>query len=471
MTLIACVDVGSTYTKGVLVDSCLADPIVHTTSLLTTNPLAGTGPDVVVGLDQVVQELADYAGQPVATVLAASSAGGGLRIAVVGFESVVTAEAGKRAALCAGGKVVHVFAGRLGQMSLMMLEAAEPDLVLLVGGTNGGNSEVLLHNAAALAHLARQVPVVVAGNNVVASEAAALLENAGLGVCVADNVLPRIGTYEPSSARLATRASFLKHVIGGKGLSSSPRFAELVRGATPDIVFAGVELLADGSATTRGAGDVMVVDVGGATTDVYSVIHPEGEAQSIRREVVAPAWRLRTVEGDVGMRWSAPGVVNAAELEQLITAQEASELRPFAAKRADDPSNVRFAQDEPVVEARLAELAVLVAVRRHARPTAPAVVGRDLRKVRAIVGSGGVLRHAAGDASSAVRPVLSDYSGGWRVPRGASVSIDQQHRLLCAGLLAQDFPDVASKIVAVLAWDVPPAACELQHLPEEPQPS
>ncbi|MEI4908075.1 glutamate mutase L, partial [Klebsiella pneumoniae] len=86
-----------------------------------------------------------------------------------------------------------------------------------------------------------------------------------------------------------------------------PRFARLVRGATPDLVLAGVELLAD-----SGIGDVLLVDVGGATTDVYSALTPDAEEASLHREVVEVMWRGRTVEGDLGMRWGATGVADAA---------------------------------------------------------------------------------------------------------------------------------------------------------------
>ncbi|TDB69591.1 hypothetical protein E1182_29500, partial [Micromonospora sp. KC721] len=93
-----------------------------------------------------------------------------------------------------------------------------------------------------------------------------LVAAAGVPVTVADNVLPRIGVLAPASARAAIRGVFLRHVIGGKRLSRGGRFARLVRAATPDAVLTGVEVLAD----TVG-GDLVVVDVGGATTDVYSV--------------------------------------------------------------------------------------------------------------------------------------------------------------------------------------------------------
>src|SRR5262245_58005612 len=109
------------------------------------------------------------AGHEVAAI-ACSSAGGGLRLAVVGYEREITAEAGFRVGLSAGARVVHVASGPLDRAALTDLGAARADVVLLVGGTDGGNAEVLLHNADALAssragrELDRSVPIVVAGN-------------------------------------------------------------------------------------------------------------------------------------------------------------------------------------------------------------------------------------------------------------------------------------------------------------------
>ncbi|GAB2691258.1 glutamate mutase L [Thalassiella azotivora] len=455
--LVACVDVGSTFTKGVLVDvdPDATEPVIGTASHPTTLPVVTGGRrvgDVLDGLDAVVAELTGRHGAA-GEVLACSSAGGGLRVAVVGYERVVTAEAGHRVALSAGGKVVHVHAGELDGPGVTALRAARPDVVLLVGGTDGGNADVLRRNATRLARARVGVPVVVAGNADAAPEVADVLGAAGRTVVVAANVLPAIGTLAPQPAREAIREVFLRHVIGGKGLSRGGRFASLVRGATPDLVLAGVEVLADGAshAGVPGAGDVLVVDVGGATTDVYSVLTPDGEDATLRKEVVAPTWRTRTVEGDLGMRWGAPGVVDAALVERLLHDGEEQGLRGAAARRAQDPSLLPADEAERSADLRLAELAVTVALRRHARPSGPTAAGRDLRDVTAVVGSGGVLRHAGpDDAAGVLAPATGDHAGGWRVPRAPRVAVDRRYLLFAAGLLAAEHPVTAARVAAAV---------------------
>ena len=297
-----CLDVGSTFTKAVLVG---ADGEVRgTAETLTTRRT-----DVLHGCHALAEELG--AGSDT-TTLACSSAGGGLRLAVVGYERQVTAEAGYRVGLSAGAKVVHVASGRLDASEVKAVGRSLPDLVLLVGGTDGGNSEVLLHNAAQLARAALGRPVVVAGNVDARDEVVALLRGAGQPVRVADNVVPEIGEISPGSARAAIRATFLDHVIGGKGLSSSPSFREMVRAPTPDAVLRGAEVTAEEIGS-----DLLVVDVGGATTDVYSVVTPEGEDATLRKDVVGTLWHARTVEGDLGVRWNAVSVVEAAARERI----------------------------------------------------------------------------------------------------------------------------------------------------------
>jgi len=186
----------------------------------------------------------------------------------------------------------------------------------------------------------------------------------------------------------------------------------------------------------------MVVDVGGATTDVYSVVTPQGEDAVLRREVVEVMWRARTVEGDLGMRWNAPGVVDAAKAERLVTADEESGLRAAAARRAAAPSYLPDSDEERAVDARLAELAVTVALRRHGRG------GKDLREVTLVVGSGGVLRHS--DAATRARilaPALSDFAGGWPVPERARTVVDASYVLAAAGLLAAEHPRAAAHLL------------------------
>ena len=427
---VVCVDVGSTFTKAAAIDA--AGTVLATAQHPTTS-----GTDVLVGLDAAVAGLG-IGPVPDGSIVACSSAGGGLRLAVVGHERVISAEAGRRVALSAGARVVAVSAGLLDDAGIAELAAARPDVLLVVGGTDGGDVEVLLHNARALGRSALRVPVVLAGNTDAAAEAVGLLGAQRRVVLPTDNVIPRIGELHSGPARRTIREVFIAHVIGGKGLSRGRRFPGLVACATPDAVLAGVEVVAEVLGDRPGAGgDVMALDIGGATTDVYSVLTPDEQAPE---EAVETLWHGRTVEGDLGMRWSARDVVAAAQGERILEATGGAAVLAgrLAAAAAVRRANIGFlpgTDAEVADELELARLAAVVAARRHARPGPEG--SRDLTHVGLVIGSGGVLRHAVPAAALGVLDsVLTDFGGGWRLPARAQVIIDRQYLLAPIGLLA-----------------------------------
>ncbi|MGZ5399431.1 MAG: glutamate mutase L [Nocardioides sp.] len=446
MAEVICVDFGSTFTKASLVDLAegrIVAAASHPTTIET---------DVLEGFEACRAALA--AADPRAAdaaVLACSSAGGGLRIAVVGNEELVTGEAGRRVALSSGGKVVGVLAR--GQ-DLSGIADLAPDVVLLTGGTDGGNAESLVAGAGALVAAGWTGPVVVAGSVDVHDEVSELL--ADVPHVVTDNVVPRIGVLAPEGARAAIREMFLEHVIGGKHLSASDHFRQMVRGATPDVVLAGVELLARGLDEDHpGAGDVAVVDVGGATTDVHSVVALDPEDAGLSREVVAVTPVTRTVEGDLGMRWSALSTVEAAGLTDLAAP---------ASIRHDRPGYLPEDDREADIDEQIARAAVGLALRRHAGRSRVVVspegrvlerTGKDLREIDLLIGSGGVLRNGRpGVVDRVLADSLgADHEGGWQLPRAPRVMVDHDYALCAIGLLAGPEPEAAYRLAQRLSGD------------------
>ncbi|HEU4566656.1 MAG TPA: glutamate mutase L [Marmoricola sp.] len=447
MSQALCVDFGSTFTKATLVDTATGE-LLGTSSHRTT-----IDTDVLEGYDACVAVLAErHPDVHTAEVLACSSAGGGLRVAVVGNEELVTAEAGRRVALSSGGKVVLVQHGGLDGHKLRDLRAADPDLVLLVGGTDGGNSGTLRHDAAFLGRNRWRRPVVVAGDVEARDAVGEVLGSAGTPYVLADNVVPRIGVLEPASARRAVREMFLSHVIGGKHLSRRADFTTMVRGATPDLVLTGVEVLAG---LVPGQG-VVVVDVGGATTDVHSVIDLDPEDAELSREVVATTRVTRTVEGDLGMRWSALSTFEAAFEQGLLP----DSLHDEAVRRSRDPGQLPRTEADRVVDEQLATAAVTLAMRRHAGRSQVVVgpegrvvqrTGKDLREVALLVGSGGVLRSSDDAVAGRILGTVVGRDGhGWQLPEAPRIVVDRDYVLAAVGLLAADHPTAAARLAARL---------------------
>src|SRR5262249_22288419 len=146
------------------------------------------------------------------------------------------------------------------------------------------------------------------------------------------------------------------------------------RGATPDLVLTGVEVLADDLGQ-----DMLVLDIGGATTDVYSVLTPDPERLTgPRQEVAGTLWRSRTVEGALGWRCSARGVIEAARSEKLDVDRG---LVVAAARRAAATGMLPASDAERAEDLAIASLAAVVALRRHARGEPGGAPRKDLRDV------------------------------------------------------------------------------------------
>ena len=402
-----CLDVGSTWTKAVLVhpDGSLVGFAEHPTT---------TG-DVLAGVDAAVRAVS-AADRPRASaapeVLACSSAGGGLRLAVVGSERLAATEAGHRVATSAGAHVVHVHAGPLHPADVRVLRGARPGVVLLVGGSDGDDPSALLHNAGRLARARIRTPIVLAGNSAARDDALALLRSTGRTVTPCDNVLPRRGEVVPASARAVLSALYQRHAIGGRGAAAGPRFRRMVRVVTPDAVgHAATELARICEAR------VLLVDVGCATTDVHSA---------------GGAGAVRTVEGDLGVRAAAGGVLVEGQTEGIVDPVEADLLGPTVARMASEVGYVPRDPGSAAEDRRIAALATVIAVRRHLRMHAEG--GDDLGLV---VLSGGVFRQRdrAGGLAAVVATLRTDPV---LAPALADVPVvvDSDFAVAPAGLLA-----------------------------------
>jgi uncharacterized protein (TIGR01319 family) len=441
--LVALADFGSTYTKVRLVDpdeGRLCGRGEAPTSIDT---------DLMDGYAAALEAARADAGATASIDhrLAVSSAGGGLKVAAVGLVADLTAAAARQAALNAGARVEAVASGRLGQEQLEELRAAHPEIVLFAGGTDGGQAELVLENARRLGEGGIGGYAVVACNTEIAEEAAALLRAAGTEAVVAGNVMPELGRLEVESAREAILRVFLDHVIGGKGLSASPEFERMVKLPTPEAVFEATRLL----------DDVVVLDVGGATTDVHSCRSAEVAMPGIEDPLLPPPLALRTVEGDLGLRSGAGGVLAADQ--RWIEAQGAGEevaTRHGVSVREQNPKWLPADERAEELEALLAVGCGTHALRRHcgtmllARGEGgpPTLVrdGPDLREVELFLGTGGVFAHRD-DGEGILRRVLDRRAPRSLVPEGPRIRVDENYVLAAAGLLATEDREGAKRLL------------------------
>ena len=163
------------------------------------------------------------------------------------------------------------FAHGLTDVDLAEMTTLRPDIVVLAGGTDGGNRACIEDNAKLLAELRPACPIIVAGNRNAASVVAAVLRDAGCEFVVVDNVLPAINRLAVEACGEAIREIFMERIVHAKGLADVQQFVGAILMPTPQAVLRGCELLANGPPDGDGLGELVCIDVGGATTDVYSI--------------------------------------------------------------------------------------------------------------------------------------------------------------------------------------------------------
>ncbi len=447
------IDFGSTYTKLRAVDLDQAKMIG-----------SGQGPSTVAtdigdGLRSALADLeANLGALPEFTYrLASSSAAGGLSMVTVGLVRELTAEAARLAALGAGARLVGTFAYRLTDADIADIERLAPDIVLLAGGTDGGNDEVVRANAERLAAAQVDCPVVYAGNRTAADAVADRLDAAGIAVSVTDNVMPEFNVLEVEPARAAIRQIFIERIVHAKGMDAVSGLFDGVLMPTPAAVLDAARLLADGTDETPGLGALVVADVGGATTDVHSIADGAPGGDDVVRHGLPEPYAMRTVEGDLGMRAGAAGIVEAGGAAALA---ERAGLPPerigeLVSELGADVERLPASDDEKRLDAALARTAVSVAMRRHAGKTrivqtvtGPIVVqdGKDLGRVATVIGTGGVLAGGA-DPAAILGAGLADPDEPHSLrPDGARLLLDRDYLLFAVGLLAGIEPEAALRL-------------------------
>ena len=452
MKPILLIDFGSTYTKVTAVD------VDSETLLGTADAYTTVQTDVSEGLENALAKLLQKTGPlDFAARYACSSAAGGLRMVTSGLVPELTAEAARQASLGAGAKVLKVFSFQLTEDDLQEILDINPDIFLLVGGTDGGNSECILHNARMLASASFDFPVVIAGNRSVARECERILSGHEVHLC--ENVMPRFGVLNTEPTRKKIREIFLSRIIQAKGLTRAAGLISGILMPTPSAVMKAMELLAKGCEDEAGLGDLIAVDVGGATTDVYSMADGMPSAADTVYKGLPEPYAKRTVEGDIGMRYSIHGIADAASVARIAQLAEMDEAR--AAELIDYLGNHTDVVPEPGSELErldyaLGSMAVETAVARHAGFMEETYTlmgltyvqsGKDLRAVKQVIVTGGCLIHTARTKDIATHALASPAAPMSLRPLKAEVRVDRKYILAAMGLLSEAYPKIALHIM------------------------
>ncbi len=441
------VDIGSTFTKGVAVSLDGPEILGRARVATTTEQQEGVGR----GFEEVRAGLLDRAGAVAFDLtLASSSAHGGLRVIALGLMPELTAKAAKMACLNAGARLLACYSHRLGDEDLAEIDGKKPDVLLLAGGTDGGDTGCVVHNARSLCRL-RHAPVILyAGNCEAADDVRSIC--AGRDVFFTENVLPELDTLNIGPAREKMREIFLSRIVSAKGLDTVTGRVDGSIVPTPLAVLNALSLLSQGTDSSAGRGELMAVDVGGATTDVCSACSGAPAAANTVLKGVPEPYFKRTVEGDIGMRSSLQGLV-ATEGEDLST--EAPSMWDWIGQADSRAGRLPESEEAFACDAVLAARAGAVAIERHCgrltehySPAGRVFIqeGKDMRGISTIIATGGVF---ACNSEAAARLERNLKGGSMHVlgPSSPQIVPDSDYILYAAGLLASRAPDAALSLM------------------------
>ncbi len=446
------VDFGSTYTKVTAAD------VEGETLLGTAQSYTTVESDVGNGLANALALLEKKTGHlDYAETYACSSAAGGLRMVTSGLVPELTTEAARMASLGAGAKLVGVYSYELIEDDLEEIEALKPDIFLLVGGTDGGNRENIIHNAGILAGLSREIPIILAGNRAAAKECLKLLEGHTVYRC--DNVMPKFGTLQIEGVQAKIREIFLGRIVEAKGLTKATSLMNDICMPTPAAVLQAMTVLSKGAGREPGIGDLVGVDVGGATTDVYSMADGMPRHASTVYKGLPEPFAKRTVEGDIGMRYSIHGIADAAGIGKIaglsgLSEDRVKELVDYLGTHTDELPD--RSPEKTALDKALASCAVRTAVARHAGTVEESYTmmgqvwvqtGKDLRDVRQLVVTGGSLIHTEETADIAAFALASQEDPESLRPTEANILVDRKYILAAMGLLSLHYPETALRIM------------------------
>lgn len=454
------IDFGSTYTKLTAIDLKNQD-IIATTRALTT-----IKEDITIGYLNAYEDLKNILNKKIGEnnyiikyKNACSSAAGGLKIIAIGLVPDLTTKATKIAALSAGARVIKTYAFELSDTDIDEIRKTNYDILVLSGGTNGGNKEYILKNAKKIAEGKVNKPVIVAGNEEAQDEVAKILKAYSLEYYLTENVMPVVNKINAEKLREVIREIFMKNIVKAKGMENVENLVDGIIMPTPAAVIKAAELFAKGTKSQKGFGDVLVVDIGGATTDVHSIGKGLPKSHNIQLKGLEEPYSKRTVEGDLGMSYSAMSLYEATTLNKirtyLGTKDSKIDIKDNFKFREENPDFIAEQEDDILFNEMMAMICTEIAINRHVgvieciyspMGTIFTQSGKDLTDVKYIIGTGGVIANSK-NPEKILNTALYKEDDLNLKPKYADFLIDKYYILSAMGLLSNNFPDIAFEIL------------------------
>ncbi|MFW5781916.1 MAG: glutamate mutase L [Candidatus Muiribacteriaceae bacterium] len=416
------IEIGSTITKINAFDNMNKEPVHLGQALDLTTVEQG---DVSIGVEKAINNLEKDLGEKInaSEYLINSSAAGGLKMAVQGLTHDMTAKAAREASLGAGAIIRYIGSGKIADWQLEEIREISPNILLLAGGLDYGDTEITLENAKRIASLDLDIPLIYAGNSQLVKPVTKIFSDTLFKLSITDNVYPDVDNLNTFPARRIIQQTFSEHIIHSEGMEKLSGLTRKEVIPTPYAVLKITEYLYEHTGPTT------VIDVGGATTDIHSVCEdlPENSVKRIEPEPVSK----RTVEGDLGV------YINAENLNSIKDrfndyCGDLKLLKPMPGT-----------EKEVALSASLTEKAVNIALRRHCGrkkvvfgPSGKKeyITGKDLSGVKFLIGTGGALTRLDNTRNILKKQILAEHDpSDILLPRG-NVRCLTDHRYIFSSL-------------------------------------
>jgi uncharacterized protein (TIGR01319 family) len=435
-------EIGSTTTVVNAFNQIETDPVFLGQGQGATSVLQG---DVTIGLHEAIDDLCKNLKVDKVEydeLIATSSAAGGLRMTVHGLVYDMTVRAAKEAALGAGANIKYITAGRLRKSDLRKIKETNPNIILIAGGVDYGERDTALDNAELIAELNLGIPVIYAGNVENHEDIRDIFQGTDNELYIVENVYPKIDELNIEPTRKVIQSVFEKHIIHAPGME---KIRDMVTGnimPTPGAVMEASQVLYEE------IGDLMTIDVGGATTDVHSVTE---DSEEISRIILSPEpMAKRTVEGDLGVFVNMRNIVEMVGEKKLMEELDLDE--PALDNLIQHHKPIPKSDLEKRFVEVLTEHATLTAVKRHSGrlkhiygPSGKKTIaeGKDLTGVRYIVGTGGALTRLPGRTEIIKKIPLSNNGTDLLPNKEAEILVDNHYIMASLGVMSKKYPEIA----------------------------
>lgn len=435
------VDVGSTYTKLHLVDTNKNVILAGASSYTTVET------DVREGFNEAYKKLRKISDVKYDKILGCSSASGGLKVIAIGFSKSLTTDAARLASLSSGARILNVYSYELKDEQVEEIKSAGADIIVLCGGTDHGNRDNIIYNAKKLAKGSVKTPVVVAGNIDTHEEIRDIFNKADVPCDFTENVMPTTNTINYRPLRQTIGDLFIKTIAHAKGIDLLSKDFEILL-PTPVAVQKAMSVYAKYLDKV-----ILSVDIGGATTDIHSI----GKTYYGEENVISPPidepYEKRTVEGDMGMRYSATALYESVGDEPFLK---------FGIKDAKEKTEFRFNHtnyipdnDEDLFfDNVLCYIATHTSLMRHVghikkikTPTRTIYeqYGKDLRPAEMFIGTGGSLINS--DDPKKILSAIRDLDEKYLINRDVKCYLDKEYILSSAGLISTVDEEASYKLL------------------------